>query len=312
MIVTYHNKKGRLMKHHNGMTSGWTQTRKFVGVVVIFLVIIIASVASGLTKDDVVSMSKAGIDDSVIVTTITGTQSVFNLTPEDLKELRDAGVSENLIQVMLATAPKQSDPITKPINDPGDEIVPAIEPPNDDEEKKRLEEERLRQEAERKRLEEERIKREAEKLKKQEETNLAQQRQITLKYKDLKRAKKLIESGQAIKAIRLYREFLDTGVKPNSEEYYNATFGLGWALYEAGLHNLSAPILLKIVMLGPERTHFEQAFYLFYKVALDLDYLPPTMEKLEGFYVSNLPQKFQDQNLAWGLTPIICSKSIKI
>lgn len=55
-----------------------------------------------LTNDTIVRMSKAGLDDAVILQTIQTQPSAYNTTPEDLIALKDAGVSQRVIAAMQA------------------------------------------------------------------------------------------------------------------------------------------------------------------------------------------------------------------
>lgn len=56
-----------------------------------------------LSIDDVKEMTKAGIHDDVIISQIESTQSVYHLTPEEIIDLKQAGVSERVIDFMVQT-----------------------------------------------------------------------------------------------------------------------------------------------------------------------------------------------------------------
>lgn len=50
---------------------------------------------------DVVSLSKAGVSDSLIIGMMDGTNSWFKLNTQDVLDLRNAGVSEKVISAMM-------------------------------------------------------------------------------------------------------------------------------------------------------------------------------------------------------------------
>jgi hypothetical protein len=54
-----------------------------------------------MKKQDVVSLTKAGVSDSLIVTMLAVSHSWFQLTPQDVLDLKSAGVSDKVINAML-------------------------------------------------------------------------------------------------------------------------------------------------------------------------------------------------------------------
>lgn len=56
-----------------------------------------------LTLYDIKQMSQAGVNDRVIIRQIDVTRSRFNLTSSDIIDLKNAGVSQNVIDVMIQT-----------------------------------------------------------------------------------------------------------------------------------------------------------------------------------------------------------------
>ncbi len=56
-----------------------------------------------LSLNDIKAMSEAGISDPVIATQITTTGSIFYLTSSDILDLKNAGVSTRVIDVMIQT-----------------------------------------------------------------------------------------------------------------------------------------------------------------------------------------------------------------
>lgn len=55
-----------------------------------------------LTNDTIVRMSKAGLDETVIIQTIQTQPGAYDITPDDLISLKDAGVSQHVIAAMQA------------------------------------------------------------------------------------------------------------------------------------------------------------------------------------------------------------------
>lgn len=56
-----------------------------------------------LSLQDIKNLTRSGVADEVIISQIASTRSYFYLTPEDLDELREAGVSERVISEMEHT-----------------------------------------------------------------------------------------------------------------------------------------------------------------------------------------------------------------
>ncbi len=56
-----------------------------------------------LSTKDVEQMSQAGIRDEVIIKQINATQSEFHLTTADIIDLKNAGVSQRVIDAMIST-----------------------------------------------------------------------------------------------------------------------------------------------------------------------------------------------------------------
>ena len=61
-----------------------------------------------MTKDDIISLSKAGVSDSLIINMMDATDSWFKLNTKDVLALRNAGVSEGVISAMMQQPPEQA------------------------------------------------------------------------------------------------------------------------------------------------------------------------------------------------------------
>lgn len=75
------------------------------GIVVLssWIVGALCASAATLTTEDVVKMTRARLNDEVIVQTIEATGSRFNLTPKDVNRLKTQGVSERVLAVMQSS-----------------------------------------------------------------------------------------------------------------------------------------------------------------------------------------------------------------
>ncbi len=60
--------------------------------------------AMALTLDDVQQMVAVGVPDNIIVSTIANSEEVFNLTAEQIIDLKKSGVSDKVIEALQATA----------------------------------------------------------------------------------------------------------------------------------------------------------------------------------------------------------------
>jgi curli biogenesis system outer membrane secretion channel CsgG len=85
-------------------------------------------VASPSAVDSVIQSVKAGLSESLIIRTLQRENKPANLTPADLVKLKNAGVSENIIGVMLdPTSAPAAVPAASPV--PAAAAVPAPAPP---------------------------------------------------------------------------------------------------------------------------------------------------------------------------------------
>ncbi len=57
---------------------------------------------------DIITLSKAGVSDSIIISEMDASDSWFHLKPQDIIDLKNAGVSDNVIKAMMAPPPKSA------------------------------------------------------------------------------------------------------------------------------------------------------------------------------------------------------------
>lgn len=70
-----------------------------------------ASPQKNLTIDDVLKLSKAGIGEDVVISKIRKNGQAFDLSPDQMLQLKTAGVSDKVIQAMLDPAAAQPAPV---------------------------------------------------------------------------------------------------------------------------------------------------------------------------------------------------------
>ena len=68
----------------------------------IFLLVfgLLSTCAYGTSKEDIIKLSKAGTRDEVIMTHLRA-QAELKLTPDDIKDLKEAGVSDEIINFLI-------------------------------------------------------------------------------------------------------------------------------------------------------------------------------------------------------------------
>jgi hypothetical protein len=72
------------------------------------------ALAKRLTIDDVMKLSKAGFSDDVIIQKLKKNGQAFDLSPDQMVELKSAGVTDKVVQVMLDPAKADAPPAPPP------------------------------------------------------------------------------------------------------------------------------------------------------------------------------------------------------
>lgn len=73
--------------------------KKYIFLLLIFI-ISLTSIAFCITKEDIIKLTKAGTREEVIITHLRA-QADLILSPEDIKELKEAGVGEKVINFIM-------------------------------------------------------------------------------------------------------------------------------------------------------------------------------------------------------------------
>lgn len=252
--------------------------------------------ASALDKNQIVQMSKLGMQASAIKGAIDGAGGGLKLSAEDIGELRASGVDEEVIEYLEATGHVESvdgeAPETAPDGAPApgapvdDGAGPAPAPaPGAGEEGETLTQEEL----------ERRISERAAQLNQAKQEAAAHQQKIAAEARKLPDAKRQLGAGNYMSAAKVYLEFLDLGPDAESDEWYEAQFGLASALYGEGILSGAALPLLEVIMAGPQRTHFKQAFGMLKELTKRIGFQPPMLEEMTKFYIGDMNQDFKDE-----------------
>ena len=250
-------------------------------VALVALVVPVTAVALELA--DVVMLSvKFKLPDEAIVTKIKKDGSKFKLTPDQVIDLKKQGLSDTLINFMLRTgggsykAPTPGAVKKVVADDPAKtELTPAEQAAED----ARMKEEAMRL-VEAQRLREE-----------------AQRRAFANKV--LKTGQVLAAKGKWVAAVKVFSDFVKNGVHgvpypPDSDEAYNANYGIANALARAGLQQSAANKLLVVVRAGPDKIWFEKAFNQLRELRRRINYRPPELEDLTKFSVATKGKPFQN------------------
>jgi hypothetical protein len=264
-------------------------------VAALFLVTAAPTNASALDKNQIVQMSKLGIPAESIEGAIDKAGDDFKLTQEDLQDLRDQGVSEDIITYLkeqghVAGAKKaegedgeEGDQQKQAAEDGEDDdggAAPAPEPAPGEDEDKMLTQEEAEELAEQRMQEQ-----------KAEERR---QRKLQAAARSFPDAARAIENGQNMEAARMYLKFLSIGPDQGTENWYKAKFGLAKALFNEGILSGAATPTRQVVMAGANRPHFEEAFRMLEALTARIGYQPPALRDLTQVLVRDLPKGFQN------------------
>jgi tetratricopeptide (TPR) repeat protein len=236
--------------------------------------------ASAVTKEEIITLAQLGISPDEIVKAIEKDRTIFNLEINDILELKNAGVPEEVIRFMLQTPQRYG--TAAPIDKKPDDVQPDKQPIV---EEKTPEE--IKAEAERARLEALRMKQE------QDKARQAQLRAFA--EGQLKQGMEWAEDGRYVDAIKHFQKFVaDNNYTPDSDEYYNARYGIALALVQADLYRTAADLLLEIVLQGPDKPFFQPAFNHLRTMRQKIEFSPPNLEQLTNYFVGNFSKAFQD------------------
>ncbi|MEZ4475116.1 MAG: hypothetical protein R3F60_30865 [bacterium] len=245
------------------------------------LTLALAASAWAITVDNVIQMHKSGLPAQVIVQTIQSTGSTFTLSPADMQKLEAAGVSKEVMEVMMASGGAGAAPAPEPAPAPEGTPVDPLEKLRADEEseKARIEEEARIRDAARRAADAERAKMAAEERKRIAEA--------------LANANEALDDKDYFTAVKEFDAFIQNS-EPNKPSTAEARRGLADALYGLGLYGNAAVIYEDLLKQGVESPVFEPAFKGLRNCARRISYNPVTLEALTAHFVGGFPQETQD------------------
>ena len=241
-----------------------------------------APTASAITLEEVMTLTRLGIDKTEVIKAIEKDRTVFQLGVQDILALRRAGVHSDVIKFMLQTpqtfGKKQGGEVAPSKTAP--KAVAPRAPREMTPEERAAEEERLQREAQR-------LAEEARKAREAQKKAYAQG--------ILKKGKDLADQGKFVESIQTFQRFLQDGkYAPGSEEYVITRYGIANALIRAGLFQSAAETLMEVLLVGPGSQFFQPAFHDLRKLRREVGYSPPEVERLADFPVESFSQSFQD------------------
>ena len=86
-------------------------------VLLLLLAQLIPSTASAITIQDIITLSKAGVSESVLLALVDRDKSVFAIEADELMMLKGAGVSEAVVIAMLKSGREPEPPAAPPVVD---------------------------------------------------------------------------------------------------------------------------------------------------------------------------------------------------
>jgi hypothetical protein len=98
---------------------------RFVLSIVLAATLLPAATAFAVTAPEIVSLTKAGVSEPIILALIERDKTIFSITPEQLVTLQKEGVSDAVILAMLKSGRQEPQPQPAPAPPP---IAPQYEP----------------------------------------------------------------------------------------------------------------------------------------------------------------------------------------
>lgn len=272
-------------------TATWAG-RVMAAVAALFMITATPISASALDKSQIVQMSKLGIGAESIKGAIDKAGDDFELTEQDLQDLRDQGVSDDVIAYLKETGhvagAKKAEGEEKTDGaeqeqaaqeDDDDGAAPAPEPAPGEEDQTFSEEE---------------VQEKIERAKERQEAERRRQKKLQAAARRLPDADSARRNGRNMEAARIYLKFLSIGPEKESENWYKAKFGLARALFKEGILSGAATPTREVVMAGAQRPHFEEAFRMLEELTARIGYQPPALKDLTTVLVRDLPKNFQN------------------
>ncbi len=260
-------------------------------VVALLALVVAASAAFALTKEDLIKLKEQHVPDSVVLNIIKG-EGPLGLNEEDVKQLKSLGAGDELVKFLRDNGHVVQKVAIKvaPQGGGGDVVPPSETPAPAETNPDAMAEEEARRKAE----DEARIRLAAEELRKKDEAAKARQAEIDRAMTQVSDGERMLERKRNMEAARLFLGFLALEPAEDSDGYYRAKCGLGKALFREKIYSGAAGPVLEVVMKGPEKPCFQESFEMLRTLTAETGFAPPALEDLTQFYVENLAKAFQD------------------
>ena len=219
---------------------------------------------AAMTVDQVIQMHKLNLGDAAIIAALKSQNAVFNLTLDDIKKLKKAGVSQSIIDTMMPQKTETDEP------EPEAEPEPETEDP--EAAARQAEKERLMKEA-------------AARYEAEEKARLLREIESKLEAS---------ETELNVEALKGFENFLQGDGSKSPEGKSKALFGYAEALFGLNFYANAMVQYEEILQTPPEDNPvFEKAFNRFRQCTQKISYdgLPGVFTE---HYVGNFSQTFQD------------------
>lgn len=271
--------------------------------------------AAAMGTDQIIQMSDSGLGSGSIIGAIENADEDVEVTPEDIGEMRAAGVSSEVITYLQEngyvadaegggedgdqtdqSGTKQTEgdssegdgPAPSDGQDAEDDSsgpAPAVDP--DDQEGPQSEEE----------IEEE----VTERMKRRDRSEKYAQKRKGIARR-FSRAFRRLDEGQNMQAAQTFLAYLDVKWEFDdkkqewigSDNWYEAKFGLARALFKENIYSGAAAPTREVVMAGANREHFKQAFRMLETLTDEIGYQPPELEEMTKLVVDDLNKPFRN------------------
>jgi tetratricopeptide (TPR) repeat protein len=242
--------------------------------------------ASAITPEEIKTLAKIGVAADEMIKAIERDRTVFRLTVSQILDLKKSGIPDKVLKFMLKTPQLYS---KKGKTGDGNSVsgVTGSDASIAATPEEMTAEERAALEA-RQRVEAERLAQEA--------RNAEDAQRRAFAEGTLKKGMDLAKSGDCVPAIITFLDFIASGdYTRGTPEHYKAWYGIAHALSQCGMYQSAARYLVDVVLEGPERPFFQQAYWELRKIRKRINYSPPDLEELTRFPVVSFSKRFQDE-----------------
>ena len=270
-----------------GMVSGPSRLWVILGALALLLAL--TSSASALSLEDIKRMASAGLDENTVISIIENSGDKFEFNDTVAKDLKKAGVSDRVINVIKAHAKGAA--TTDASTDVGTDTSGPEPLPAGVGNLGKL----MAQGAKTAKQQFDIAAAATKRILAQQKTD-QDSAKMQLSFQGVTNALRDFENVDKWQALATCHNFnVEFKPAPNTDEYYDALFCKGSAFNALELHNLAAPILRDVVMYGGERPHFVDAFDQLVASAEAAAYFPASLADLDKLYIDDKYHDFQNR-----------------